>query len=119
MRSSTRARHRAHHLVVHDLGGPVGLYWAAHYPQRVCGIVVLNTFVFPEVHWTVTAFLLALRTPGLRDFVVSPRRIVGAMKLGVVHKERMNRQTLTPYTAPFKKNPGRVACSLRPTASYP
>jgi haloalkane dehalogenase len=65
------------HLVVHDLGGPAGLYWAAGHPERVSSIVVLNTLVFPEVHRTVTAFLLALRTSGLRDFVVSPRGLVG------------------------------------------
>ena len=97
------------HLVVHDLGGPAGLYWATHHPERVSSIVVLNTLVFPEVHWTVTAFLLALRTPGLRDFLVSPRGIVATMKLGVVHKERMNRQTLTPYTAPFETPAARKA----------
>lgn len=31
------------------------------------------------------------------------------MKLGVVHKERMSRQTLTPYTAPFESPVGRKA----------
>lgn len=97
------------HLVVHDLGGPAGLYWAVHNPGRVRSIVILNTLVFPEVHWTVTAFLLALRTPGLRDFLVSPKGIVATMKLGVVHKERMNRETLTPYTAPFETKPARKA----------
>jgi pimeloyl-ACP methyl ester carboxylesterase len=97
------------HLVVHDLGGPAGLYWAVHNPGRVRSIVVLNTLVFPEVHWTVTAFLLALRTPGLRDFLVSPKGLVATMKLGVVHKERMNRATLTPYTAPFETKPARKA----------
>ncbi len=97
------------HLVVHDLGGPAGLYWATETPTRVRSIVVLNTLVFPDVHWTVTAFLLALRTPGLRDFLVSPRGLVATMKLGVVHKERMNRQTLTPYTAPFQTKPARQA----------
>ena len=58
---------------------------------------------------TVTAFLLALRTPGLRDFLVSPKGLVATMKLGVVHKERMNRETLTPYTAPFETKPARKA----------
>jgi pimeloyl-ACP methyl ester carboxylesterase len=70
---------------------------------------VLNTLVFPEVHWTVTVFLLALRTPGLRDFLVSPKGLVATMKLGVVHKERMNREALTPYTAPFETKPARKA----------
>ena len=97
------------HLVVHDLGGPAGLYWAVHNPGRVRSIVILNTLVFPEVHWTVTAFLLALRTPGLRDFLVSPKGIVATMKLGVVHKERMNREVLTPYTAPFESPAARKA----------
>ena len=31
------------------------------------------------------------------------------MKLGVFHKDRMNRQTLTPYTAPFETKPAQQA----------
>ncbi len=96
-------------LVVHDLGGPAGLYWAVENPTRVDRIAILNTLVFPDVHWTVTAFLLALRTPGLRDFLVSPKGLVATMKFGVFHKDRMNRQTLTPYTAPFETIPARKA----------
>lgn len=97
------------HLVVHDLGGPAGLYWAVENPSRVDRIAILNTLVFPEVHWTVTAFLLALRTPGLRSLLTSPKGIVATMKLGVVHKDRLNRQTLTPYTAPFETKPAQKA----------
>jgi pimeloyl-ACP methyl ester carboxylesterase len=96
-------------LVVHDLGGPVGMYWAVHNPHRVNDIVLLNTLVYPETSWAVKLFLLALRTPGLRDFVVSPKGIVGAMKFGVVHKERLNREVLTPYTAPFEAPAARKA----------
>ena len=97
------------HLVVHDLGGPAGLYWAVENPTRVNSIAILNTLVFPEVHWTVTAFLLALRTPGLRSYVTSPKGIVATMKLGVVNKDRMNRETLTPYTAPFETKAAQQA----------
>jgi pimeloyl-ACP methyl ester carboxylesterase len=57
----------------------------------------------------VKLFLLALRTPGLRDFLVSPKGIVGAMKFGVVHKERLTREVLTPYTAPFEDPAARKA----------
>ena len=89
-------------LVVHDLGGPVGMYWAVNNPHRVNNIVLLNTLVYPETSWAVKLFLLALRTPVLRDFLVSPKGIAGAMKFGVVHKERLNREVLTPYTAPFE-----------------
>jgi haloalkane dehalogenase len=31
------------------------------------------------------------------------------MKFGVVHKDRMNRDTLTPYTAPFDTKPAQQA----------
>jgi pimeloyl-ACP methyl ester carboxylesterase len=96
-------------LVVHDLGGPVGMYWAVNNPHRVNNIVLLNTLVYPETSWAVKLFLLALRTPGLRDFVVSPKGIIGAMKFGVVHKERLTREVLTPYTGPFETPAARKA----------
>lgn len=96
-------------LVVHDLGGPVGLYWAIQNPGRVPKLIILNTLVYPETSWAVKLFLIAMRTPGVRDYLVSPKGLVATMKLGVVHKERMNRQTLTPYTAPFEDPAARKA----------
>jgi haloalkane dehalogenase len=33
------------HLVVHDIGGPVGFEWAIHNPQRVLSLTALNTLV--------------------------------------------------------------------------
>jgi len=96
-------------LVVHDLGGPIGMFWAVRNPRRVHKIVLLNTLVYPETSWAVKLFLLALRTPVLRDYIVSPKGIIGAMKLGVVHKERLTREVLTPYTAPFETPAARKA----------
>jgi len=96
-------------LVLHDLGGPVGLFWALRHPGRARKVVLLNTLVYPQTSWAVKLFLIALRTPGLRDYVVSPRGIVAAMKLGVVHKERLDRAVLTPYTAPFEDPAARKA----------
>jgi len=57
----------------------------------------------------VKLFLIALRTPGVRDYLVSPKGLVASMKFGVVHKDRLNREVLTPYTAPFKDAPARQA----------
>lgn len=96
-------------LVVHDLGGPVGLHWAVRNPNRIERLVILNTLVYPQTSWAVKAFLLALRLPMVRDYVVSPKGIVGAMKVGVVHKSRLNREILTPYTAPFEDASARSA----------
>ena len=97
------------HLCVHDLGGPVGLYWMLRHPHRVHKLVVLNTLVYPETSWAVKLFLLAIKTPGLRDYLVSPKGIVAAMKLGVVNRSRLNREILTPYTAPFEDPAARKA----------
>ena len=96
-------------LVVHDLGGPVGLYWAVRNPARIAKLVILNTLVYPQTSWAVKAFVVALRLPLVRDYIVSPKGIVGAMKLGVVHKDRLDREVLTPYTAPFEDRAARKA----------
>lgn len=96
-------------LAVHDLGGPVGLFWAVRRPERVNQLVILNTLVYPQTSWAVKLFLIALRTPGVRDFLVSPKGLVASMKFGVVHKERLNREVLTPYTAPFEDRAARQA----------
>ncbi len=63
-------------LAVHDLGGPIGLFWAVRHPERVKQLVLLNTLVYPETSWAVKLFLIALRTPGVRDYLVSPKGIV-------------------------------------------
>jgi len=34
-------------LVVHDYGGPIALPWAAAHPERLRGIILINTFVGP------------------------------------------------------------------------
>jgi haloalkane dehalogenase len=34
-------------LVVHDWGGAIGMGWAGRHPERVAGMVVLNTAAFP------------------------------------------------------------------------
>ena len=96
-------------LCVHDLGGPVGLYWAIQNPGRVPKLIILNTLVYPQTSWAVKLFLIAMKTPGLRDFLVSPRGLVGAMQFGVANKARLNREVLTPYTAPFETPAARKA----------
>ncbi|MEM7134957.1 MAG: alpha/beta fold hydrolase [Myxococcota bacterium] len=96
-------------LVVHDLGGPVGLFWAVRQPSRISKLVILNTLTYPETSWAVKAFLIGLKLPLVKDYFVSQPGLVGAMRLGVQHKERLNRETLTPYTAPFLGKDARNA----------
>ncbi len=37
------------HLVVHDIGGPIGLEWAINHPQDVHSITITNTLMDPPV----------------------------------------------------------------------
>ena len=46
-------------LAVHDLGGPVGVHWAVHRPERVTKLALLNTLVYPEFSEAVMAFIKA------------------------------------------------------------
>src|SRR5262245_40217556 len=38
-------------LVVHDIGGVVGIPWAAARPERMRGLVITNTVVFEDFRW--------------------------------------------------------------------
>ncbi|MEM1270065.1 MAG: alpha/beta fold hydrolase [Bacteroidota bacterium] len=52
-------------LAVHDLGGPIGLAWAARHPERVAGVLVTNTLFHPTYRWHVWARIW--RTPILGE----------------------------------------------------
>ena len=43
------------HLVLHDLGGPWGVEWAARSPDRVKSVVLVNTGVFVDYKWHILA----------------------------------------------------------------
>jgi pimeloyl-ACP methyl ester carboxylesterase len=70
-------------LAVHDLGGPLGLYWAVQQLQRVRKLALLNTLVYPKPSWAVAAFMVAARLPGLRGAMTSPWGLKKAMQIGM------------------------------------
>jgi len=112
-------------LVLHDLGGPVGLLWAVRNPDRVERLVVMNTAVYRDgparLFWAEGSLarrlwsilsdrqsslasklpIAAAHTPGLRRLVFSARGIATTMRMGVMR----------PRPA------GAIAADLRPFAS--
>lgn len=50
-------------LVLHDLGGPIGLHWSVRNPSRVASLAFLNTLVYANFSWAVVLFSLAIRMP--------------------------------------------------------
>lgn len=95
-------------LVLHDLGGPVGLLWAVRNPDRVERLVVMNTAVYRDGParlfwaegglvrrlWSILSDrevslasrlpIAAAHLPGLRRLVFSARGIATTMRMGVM-----------------------------------
>ena len=96
-------------LAVHDLGGPVGLYWACQHADKVSRLALLNTLVYPEVSWAVVAFVAAVRLPGLRSLVTSPWGLKQAMRIGMADSARVTPEVIEGVQAPFRTAPARRA----------
>jgi pimeloyl-ACP methyl ester carboxylesterase len=96
-------------LAVHDLGGPIGLWWAVDDPERITDLALLNTLVFPETSLAVKAFVAASFLPGLRSLMVNRRALEWAMRFGVNEKGRITPEIATAYSAPFVEADARRA----------
>ncbi|MEL6346968.1 MAG: alpha/beta fold hydrolase [Myxococcota bacterium] len=96
-------------LVVHDLGGPIGMHWATQNIGRVRELVMLNTVVFPDMSWMVKAFVLSTMVPGIRRMLSSPAGIRASMRFGVVDRSRINDAVAALYQAPFSDRAARKA----------
>ncbi len=96
-------------LVVHDLGGPVGVYWAVNHPEKVVRLALLNTLVYPEFSWAVKLFGIGIRMPVIKYWLAGPSGIAFAMRLGVERKGQMTPQVLSPYQTPFETKEARDA----------
>lgn len=89
-------------LTLHDIGGPIGLYWAMQKPQRITKLALLNTLVYPELSWAVIAFVLALRTPGLRWWLTSAAGLQWTFALGLADRRNLTPDVLEQIQTPFR-----------------
>ncbi len=96
-------------LAVHDLGGPVGLFWACNNMARVSKLAILNTIVYPEMSWAVKLFILGLRLPLVRSFLVSPAGLRLAMKTGLSDARKLTEETVRGAQEPFAEEAARQA----------
>lgn len=102
-------------LAVHDLGGPIGLFWALRHPGKVSHLALLNTLVYPEFSWAVKLFVASSLIPGIKQLLSSPAGIAWAMRFGVHNKVNITEAVARHYTDPFKNHDARKA--LLKTAS--
>jgi pimeloyl-ACP methyl ester carboxylesterase len=74
---------RRAHLVVHDLGGPWGLGWAASSPERLASLTLIGIGALPGYQWH--RFARAYRIPVVGELVLrtaSRRAVARALGLG-------------------------------------
>jgi pimeloyl-ACP methyl ester carboxylesterase len=105
-------------LAVHDLGGPVGLHWAAGRPDRIWALALLNTLVYPELHEEVADFARGLIDRHRRVEMTSDRFLADAMRLGIADHSRVTPELVAGVTAPFRTDDDRQAlaragCGIR------
>jgi pimeloyl-ACP methyl ester carboxylesterase len=96
-------------IAVHDLGGPVGLHWAVHRPDRVTRIAILNTLVYPEFSDAVLEFIKACSTQELREQLTSPDGLAAAMGLGVAEGANLGADVVAAVQEPFQDSDSRRA----------
>ena len=96
-------------LVVHDLGGPIGVHWALHRPGRVSRLALLNTLLYPDFDPTVIDFVMTLADEDRRHELVSEDGLREVLRVGVSHAEALSDESLDGITAPFTSEDDRRA----------
>ena len=104
-------------LAVHDLGGPVGLYWASQHPERVSRVALLNTVVFARPSWAVIAFVASARIPGIRSWLTSPAGIRFAMRWASTTRAASPTRRFAP-TRSLSSSTTPARCCARPARAF-
>lgn len=96
-------------LVLHDWGGGIGMGYATRHPETVNRFVIFNTSAFyaPAVPWVLklarSPILGAILLRGLNAFAGL------AVRLAMVHRERMTGEVRAGYLAPYDSWRNRIA----------
>ena len=105
-------------LVGYDWGGVLAVDWAARHPERVRGVVVLETFLRP-LHWSDmpprgAELFRALRTPGVGEKLVLEENGFLPQSLANGVKHDLSAADRAAYYAPFPD-----PASRRPMLQWP
>ena len=93
------------HLVVHDIGGPIGCEWAVRNPRRVVSLTVLNTLLDPATFqrpWMMAPF--AIR--GLGELWLRGPRALGATitrRTAIANQKAVSTAELYAYQALLRR----------------
>ncbi|MDX1959795.1 MAG: alpha/beta fold hydrolase [Leptospiraceae bacterium] len=94
---------------VHDLGGPIGLFWVCQNMNRVDKLIIFNTLVYSDFSLAVAAFVTACSLPLVSDFLASEIGLEIAMRIGVSNPFHLSKEVIKAYQEPFQKLEARKA----------
>ena len=106
-------------LVVHDLGGPIGVHWALHRPGRVSRLAILNTLLYPEFDPSVAEFVTRLTDETRRDELVSAVGLHGILRFGVSDPDALSAEALEAIAGPFATGDDRRALAAAGVGLHP
>ncbi|MGE4561024.1 MAG: alpha/beta fold hydrolase [Desulfobulbus sp.] len=94
-------------LVVHDWGGAIGMGWAGKHPQRVAGVVVLNTAAFRAQRMPLR--IAVCRWPLLGELIVRGLNGFAGAAIFMAVSKRMRPEVARGFLAPYDSWHSRVA----------
>lgn len=96
--------------VVHDWGGPIGLGWATRHPDRVAGLVLLNTWAFAK-HGAprLPLWFKALKAPRVGEAVIGRRNAYVERILPRLLVAPTTHEVMDAYRHPFPTPQSRTA----------
>jgi pimeloyl-ACP methyl ester carboxylesterase len=95
-------------LVVHDLGGPVGLGLAIRRPQLVAGLVLVNTFAWPPHTRSLRMMMRVMSSAPVRGLNVTTNFLSGATSSRFGVGSHLSDEAKLAFTGPFAaKGPRR------------
>jgi len=102
-------------LVLHDWGGPIGMGWAVQQPERIAGIVVLNTFAFVQDPPIELPWLFRWLVLGPRGWNrVMRKNLFVELFLARGARRGLAGEDLDPYRAPFSRVEDRTGMARFP-----
>jgi pimeloyl-ACP methyl ester carboxylesterase len=93
----------------HDLGGPIAVRWAMQWPDRVTGLALLNTLLYPDLDPAVVEFVTALLTPGPREKLTSSDGLADLIRAGMADPAHATEEMIAAVVAPFQDDDARLA----------
>ena len=97
-------------LVLHDWGGPVGLGFATHHPERIKRLILMNTWAFaPWPGGPFPRLLELIRTERGEAFVLKKNGYLEPALVGTTHHpEHLTKTVMEAYRAPFPTPESRL-----------